>query len=67
MMMMTANNCILYILFYKYSRDMPSTPWLERVSPYVWSATGIALAFGLSIIGAAWYYIYIYIYIALPQ
>ena len=27
--------------------------WLLWISPYVWSATGIALAFGLSIIGAA--------------
>lgn len=27
---------------------------LQHVSPYVWSATGIAMAFGLSIIGAAW-------------
>lgn len=34
---------------------MAETALLERVSPFVWSATGIALAFGLSIIGAAWY------------
>jgi hypothetical protein len=30
-------------------------PLMDSISPYFWAGTGIGIAFGLSIIGAAWY------------
>lgn len=29
--------------------------FLDSISPYFWAGMGIGIAFGLSIIGAAWY------------
>jgi V-type H+-transporting ATPase 21kDa proteolipid subunit len=36
---------------------MASTSWLSilaSISPYAWASTGVAMALGLSIIGAGW-------------
>lgn len=45
---------LLILLGYLLVTEQLDT-WLEYLSPYFWASLGIGIAFGFSIVGAAWY------------
>lgn len=51
--LLTVTLALLFLIYLYYGRL--TLEFLVDISPYIWSSIGIAMAFGLSILGAAWY------------